>query len=330
MRRVAASAPGKLVLSGEYAVLDGAAAIAAAIDRRALVSIDPRDGECHTLVAPGYSDIPAMFTQDGRTLCWIESEADFKLFEQVWLESGVSPTGAVDVTLDTRAFHDPDHGDKLGIGSSSALAAALATALSGLGGESPAKVAGSAHRSFQGGRGSGVDVAASLSGGVIRYRVGDDAPGPLPWPKGLHYAVYWSSTSSDTRGKLERFEQQPATEARQELVVAADRFAAVFVAGDVQRIVTGLGVYCSSLRRFDAEFRLGIYGAGHELLANTAADHGVVYKPCGAGGGDIGIALATSADALDSFSTAATHSGFRHVDARIDPLGAVLTGGRQA
>ncbi len=38
-QRITASAPGKLVLSGEYAVLDGAPAICMAVDRRARVTI---------------------------------------------------------------------------------------------------------------------------------------------------------------------------------------------------------------------------------------------------------------------------------------------------
>ena len=38
--RIRASAPGKIVLSGEYAVLDGAPAICAAVDRRAAVTIE--------------------------------------------------------------------------------------------------------------------------------------------------------------------------------------------------------------------------------------------------------------------------------------------------
>ena len=37
MNAVTATAPGKVVICGEYAVLDGATAIAAAVDRRAVV-----------------------------------------------------------------------------------------------------------------------------------------------------------------------------------------------------------------------------------------------------------------------------------------------------
>ena len=42
------------------------------------------------------------------------------------------------------------------------------------------------------------------------------------------------------------------------------------------------------------------------------------------------IALATAGDALDSFSAVAARAGFRHVNATLAPLGAVLTEDRQA
>jgi phosphomevalonate kinase len=42
----------------------------------------------------------------------------------------------------------------------------------------------------------------------------------------------------------------------------------------------------------------------------------VTYKPCGAGGGDIGIALATDADRPQGFGQAATQSGFTLLDLR--------------
>ena len=45
-------APGKLVLIGEYAVLEGAPAIAVAVDFRAMVSLQPRkSSECALLIS---------------------------------------------------------------------------------------------------------------------------------------------------------------------------------------------------------------------------------------------------------------------------------------
>ena len=46
--KVVASAPGKVVLCGEYAVLDGEPAICMALNRRAIAKVDESpDGQCH-------------------------------------------------------------------------------------------------------------------------------------------------------------------------------------------------------------------------------------------------------------------------------------------
>ena len=53
---VIASAPGKVILCGEYAVLDGAPAICMAVDRRARVEITEIDGDISDVSAPGYTN----------------------------------------------------------------------------------------------------------------------------------------------------------------------------------------------------------------------------------------------------------------------------------
>jgi hypothetical protein len=108
------------------------------------------------------------------------------------------------------------------------------------------------------------------------------------------YAVFWSGVAADTRSKLERLQVQPVAASRAGLGAAADQFAGVFRGGPVIRILEELDRYRDALRRFDADCELGVFDAGHADLANAAAAHGVVYKPCGAGGGDVGIALAAA------------------------------------
>jgi phosphomevalonate kinase len=318
------SAPGKLVLSGEYAVLDGAAAIGVALDHRALVSVASGDGDCHTVTAPGYREETARFVVRGDAIEWADSAADHALFEAIWTQSGISPAQPLDFTLDTRAFRDAASGSKFGTGSSAALSAALATALHQLGGKAPRAVALPGHRQFQGGSGSGVDIATSLSGGVIHFRLGDDRPRSLDWPDGLSCAVLWSGTPADTRSRIEQLGRQARTTAGQRLIESADRFANVFAAGSAAEVIAELGVYCESLRSFDVEHALDIYAAGHGTLADSAVDFGVVYKPCGAGGGDIGIALATSAASLASFAAEAERTGFRRLEVAMDSRGAML------
>ena len=62
--RITASAPGKFVLSGEYAVLDGAPAVCVAVDRRARVSIEPYDSDHCIVQAPGFSTETGQFIVD--------------------------------------------------------------------------------------------------------------------------------------------------------------------------------------------------------------------------------------------------------------------------
>jgi phosphomevalonate kinase len=324
---VKASAPGKLVLSGEYAVLDGAAAISMAVDRRATVTIAPRKGVRHAVAAPGFSESEGLFSGGSGELSWHVGGEDFQLFEKVWVAAGISSPESLSFTLDTRSFQE--HGVKIGVGSSAALAVALATAMSAVAGGGSAELARRAHREFQGGTGSGVDVATSVAGGVIEYRISDDAGQALSWPEGLRFAVFWSGVAADTRSKLERLQALPVTTSRTDLGDAADRCAAVFRGSSATRVLEELDRYKDALRRFDADCGLGIFDAGHARLSDAATEHDAVYKPCGAGGGDVGIALATAEESLASFTEVAEALGFRRLVMNLELQGAMLTEAEQ-
>jgi phosphomevalonate kinase len=93
----------------------------------------------------------------------------------------------------------------------------------------------------------------------------------------------------------------------------------------VTRILDELDQYKEALRLFDADCEVGIFDAGHADLADAASAHGVVYKPCGAGGGDVGIALAAAEGSLASFTEVAGTLGFRRLEMNLDLQGAMLT-----
>jgi phosphomevalonate kinase len=322
VKPIRASAPGKLIVSGEYAVLDGAAAISMAVDRRAIVSVASREGDCHAVTSPGFSESEGLFTGGSGELTWHGGGEDYQLFEKVWIAADISSPEALSFTLDTRPFRE--RGVKTGVGSSAALAVALATVIAAIGGGDSHRIAKRAHREFQGGTGSGVDIASSLAGGVIEYRLSENAGQELAWPAGLHHAVFWSGVGADTRSKLEQLQKQPVTASRAGLGDAANRFAAVFRGGSAPRVLDELDHYKDALRRFDADCELGIFDAGHAHLADAASGHGVVYKPCGAGGGDVGIALAAAEDSLASFTEFARSCGFRRLAMNLDSQGAML------
>lgn len=300
---LAASAPGKLVLSGEYAVLFGAPAIAVAVNRRARVLVSSSRGGHHTVTAPGFAAAPGQFECRDGHFAWIDGGEDFALVETVWTALDPRVTAALALVLDTRSFRDTATGGKLGIGSSAALAAALAHSLAEVSNEAhdAPRAAYDGHRLFQGGLGSGVDVACSLLGGLVEYSMTSKDARRRVWPEGLHIAVFWLGIPVSTKDRLARLARQPALPTRDALVHESGRIAALWAAGSAQQILEAYPGYIALLREFSADYGLGVFDAGHAELAELAGEVGVVYKPCGAGGGDCGVCLSSDSAALDEF-----------------------------
>ncbi len=157
---VGASAPGKVLWAGEYAVLDGAPAVVCAVARRAIARIMPSG----VRVPPLSSFLAAVRDQIFATY-----------------GPGAAETRAASrIVVDSSALQQ--QGIKLGVGSSAATTVAAVTAA--LGSADPAHVHPIAHRAHaaaqapRGSRGSGADIAASVHGGlieVVRPPGADDA-----------------------------------------------------------------------------------------------------------------------------------------------------------
>ncbi len=327
---IGASAPGKLVLTGEYAVLTGAPAVVLAVDRRAEVRIEPA-GAC-SVRSLGHLVEPAGFDYfaDGVTRWHEDRGAGHSLLDAVLqtLADGapLPPGRAFSAVLDTAAFY---HGpDKLGLGSSAALTVAATAALGRhFGRDFEAESAYAAHRRLQRG-GSGLDIAAAIAGGLIVF-VGGDAGAPIvcpvAWPVDLHAGFLWSGRPAVTAPRIRRFEAWSAgAEAGpllSELKSAARSAADAWSEGDAQHILAATREYGRCLAELDEAAGVDIYGAGHAGLARLAEDAGVVYKPSGAGGGDLGVAFAADRRRLDAFLAEAARAGFATVGLAPEPQG---------
>ncbi|MCI0516397.1 MAG: hypothetical protein L0Y45_01040 [Woeseiaceae bacterium] len=336
MTRTSASAPGKIVLCGEYAVLGGAPAIVTAVDRRARVVLETIGGKEHLLDAPGMASGGSQFRRlASGAYTW--SGPRYPLVEHVLDACPAAAAASLSMQLDTQAFRDPQSGAKLGLGSSAALATALAAALDALfpGGPDVHQMAAAAHRNYQSGNGSGADVAASFAGGTIRFQRSDTGPGrlpgvrALPWPKGLEYRVLWSGQASDTVAKLRQLEVRKALRCNsaQALTASANLVADLWGSSSNETLLDALRTYVADLQHFSADQDLGIFDAGHLGLTIAAVESALVYKPCGAGGGDTGIVFGTSADALNTFCEHATRSGFTRLDLSIAAPGVSIEAG---
>jgi phosphomevalonate kinase len=323
MISVEASAPGKAVLCGEYAVLDGAPAISMAIDRRARVTIEETNSQFHSVAAPGLHEGVVAFRANGDgSIEWLEAGSGFALLEEVWrCVRPVRPQGLA-ITLDTRPFFDGAGGRKLGFGSSAALAVALAAALTD--GDMHAGdlhgTAAAAHRSFQHGRGSGVDVATAVHGGVLAYWMEPARVAKLDWPAGLHFELLWSRQPASTADRLARLARAGRGASAGDLGETAAHVLDAWQRGAARAVLDALREYVDALQRFNEQHGLGVFDAGHrEVLAD--AGPGVVYKPCGAGGGDIGIVLAEERAAVSEFAERARLHGFVPLQVRCDLRG---------
>ena len=82
--------------------------------------------------------------------------------------------------------------------------------------------------------------------------------------------------------------------------------------------------YIGVLRQFSIDHDLGIFDAGHDELTDAAMVDGLVYKPAGAGGGDIGMLLGRSDEDLEAFLQrhARLVNGVLHCE--LDPAGVRL------
>jgi len=165
--KVTASAPGKLMLYGEHAVVYGNPCIVTAVDQRVRVTVEPNgEGEIH-VCSPnvGLDEYHKKISRLGRddlpkSMAFVEHLVK-RLYEKYKLIKGI------------RISTESDFSTQFGFGSSAAVVVALAKALEAyfklkMSQKDIFEIAYQAVLDVQG-VGSGFDVAASVYGGTIYY-----------------------------------------------------------------------------------------------------------------------------------------------------------------
>lgn len=291
--QIEASAPGKIVLTGEYAVLAGAPALVAAVDRRVVCRLAVRRHGGWRFQSKGYAAERTLTKAD---VYAAPPNTVAGVARQVLPEADAP--AHLEIAIDSSACYR--RGQKLGVGSSAATVTALAAALHALRGATPTlSDLIDIHAAFQGG-GSGLDVAAAFAGGVIRYQQRRAVPAPLP--EGLGQLAVFCGEGTATAGRLAAFDAWRGNGTPAALRRLIDAAATVFGRLDeAGGFVEAYGDYADALERFDHTAKLGIFGPRHRRIRDLAARAGVCYKPCGAGGNDIGLAFSANAAAMADF-----------------------------
>lgn len=277
-----AAAPGKLVLSGAYAVLDGAPAIVAAVDR------------------------------------WVVADTS-RAAEFVTPELEAALAGRPAPWFDASALRDDER--KLGLGSSAAIVVACLAALAlerspDLDDRALADAVLSpaldAHRRAQQG-GSGIDVAASARGGVlIATRAEGLTLRATALPPGLVIETWTSGQPASTPALVGRVDALPPAERKALLAPQADAAALAARAvdtGDAHAFVDALDRQHAALAALGAAAGAPIVTPAVAELRTLARREGATVLPSGAGGGDVALFVgrAPPSAALSARARALSH-----------------------
>lgn len=287
------AAPGKLILTGAYAVLEGASAIVVAVDRLAMA-------DTRKTARSSSHEVELAFGRD----------------EAPHVDAG--PLFAA--------------GLKLGLGSSAAvLVAALACRKARTGADLGAAdvrrelfaEARAIHGASQGG-GSGADVAASVYGGALRYTLSRIESVALP--AGLHVAAYSSGTSartSDLRDAVDALcTRDPQLHRRclRELRTGAEVASRAITIDSVEMFLAAAEIARCGLDKLGVAAGVPIVPAAFRTLGASLATSRSVFLPAGAGGGDVGVFLGRS-EPSQTFEELALTLGFTRLPLSIDPTG---------
>jgi phosphomevalonate kinase len=247
------------------------------------------------------------------------------------------------LSADVRSVFDDVTGEKLGLGSSAASTVALTAACMLDSSDEPVdesidpktraaifEHAFRAHRSLQGGRGSGADIASSAFGGVIAYRLvepvtpfsacevsqniaadvtTDDAQvsSALSFPDDLRIEALWLESPARSTSFVRCCEEAlaeapgPTQRALCRTSAIAEEALGAFARGRTAEIVELAATADEALTKLGEQIGAPIAIDAHRALRKPARAASIAVKPSGAGGGDFSLAFGPVDAAWESF-----------------------------
>ncbi len=296
------------MISGEYAVLEGAVAVVVSVGVRAYARWS---------LGTDRSRLGSAAWQQMRPL---QPEA---LLGRKLAEERTQPVNA-ELRIDVSALRKA--GRKLGLGSSAAATAAAVGAVFASAGrdlEDPGvrrevlQLALAGHKAVAP-DGSGADVAAASLGGFVRFRVENGAVAEaeeLHWPESVETRVIWTGVEARTSDFVRAVRAYQGRDGggymliRDRLREQAGRFADAVTRGDSREIVAAGDAYGLDMGHLGEAAGVSIVTPALVKIADLARAHGGSAKPSGAGGGDVAIAFFSNQSDARGFDAACYAAG---------------------
>jgi phosphomevalonate kinase len=246
----------------------------------------------------------------------------------------------ITIEINTDDFFSANGENKYGFGSSAAMAVALINALltevnlrSDYTTDDFFQLAFQTHRKAQGNLGSGIDIAASVYGNVLIYQLGYEKDKPIGsgqpvnrWD-GLYVVPIWAGHSTSTRkmvrsvGALKESSPKVFDNIMAQLIQCSEDGCISYIKKDRATFFNCIREFNKILADLGEKSNTPIVSDAHKKLIDLISGAGAVYKPSGAGGGDIGVAFCTSAEAVEEISQKLINSGFQILDYKIADAG---------
>ncbi|WP_407058320.1 phosphomevalonate kinase [Tigheibacillus jepli] len=355
-------APGKLMVAGEFAVLEPYQKLAVmAVDRFAYATISLSDQPLLTLENFQLDRLQWEYRKNKVTVAsndprvrFVESAMTVTLHYLQEAQIAWQP-----FFLSIKSELDDASGKKYGLGSSAAVSVSVITAIlqqfmqKKPDAELVFRLSAISHAKTQG-NGSGADVAASAFGGIIAYSsfqaywlkdAYQQAPDlltllkmdwpylsiqPVALPENIHVCIGWTGSPASTAKLVDEVlqlkEDNPPAFSRflKESEIAVSQFMDGLQRENPQTLIDSVKLNRKALHTVGEAANVPIQTPELAKLCDLAEYYGGAGKPSGAGGGDCGIAFMPTAESAAQLRIAWEKAGIKALDLHVSSTGAAV------
>jgi|GEM_PF-4926170 len=276
------------MLLGEYAVLTGSKAMVSSVNRYATIQWSSRPRK------------PSL------VLSSVADKCDSSKYKK-------------HIVADTRNFYRAD-GQKLGIGSSAAVAVGASVFLRQQLDPIALECALDGHRKASNGIGSGVDLASVFHGGVIATSVQPSTIEQLSsFFDDLYLAVFYLEKSASTTSMVTQCQlSEQWSSLTNDMALVSSAGIEAYKSRQSGDFMQSVREYGNLMRALGKAANVPIYTTQMERLSECVERNGGVSKPSGAGGGDVALVFSKNAE---SFDIIARETGLEKVHLQLETKG---------